>query len=290
MTKLLCTICALALLFSVPAYADTGLEWDGVGSTRSMLLWDLGADPVFPMYPATYIFRVLPHAKTGVEFPNGYYTTFFWGNNGTFIWDGGNAGSYYGMHPYPTPAPDGEGEWEISVRSDDFVTGTKVDWDRWHTQAIRVWRDSASITQHEFYYDLPDTGKVITHEVNDAGWAATMPPSPAIVVGQAPDNGSGASWGGYPGWEEFHGVIRGMQFYTTNLSVADILLEIATPMGTTAGANNIWYLNINPTPTDTADDSGQGNDPTWEGAAPALYTDQGTVALTVSGVALSGVN
>ena len=68
---------------------------------RRMLYWH---NP-FPIYPATYIFRVFPRKKTVPPHPNAYYTTFFWGNDGTFTWDnGGNANTYYGAHPYPIPA------------------------------------------------------------------------------------------------------------------------------------------------------------------------------------------
>src|SRR6185503_11600069 len=48
-------------------------------AARRMLYWH---DP-FPIYDATYIFKVYPRKKTGTFT---YYTTFFWGNDGTFIW------------------------------------------------------------------------------------------------------------------------------------------------------------------------------------------------------------
>jgi len=236
-----------------------GLEWDGSGSVRRMLYWD---NP-FPIYDATYIFKVYPRKKNEAY---NYYTTFFWGNNGDFIWDGGDANTYYGAHPYPIPAPTGPGQWEISVFSNDYVTGSEVDWNRWHTQAFRAWRESPSVTHHEFYYDLPDTSKVISHTVSNSGWADRNPPSPAIVMGQAP-NLNGQSWGGYPGWEEFNGVIRGIQIYSGLLTVAEIQSEIAAPMSTQAGQNLIWYLNRNPRPSDVADKKGVGtaHNPAWDG-------------------------
>src|SRR5262245_29966326 len=130
---------------AVTATIQYGLEWPGNGTVRRMLYW---SNP-FPIYDATYIFKVYPRKKTTGLYR--YYTTFFWGNNGTFTWDAGNANTYYGMHPYPIPAPGGPGQWEISVYSNDFVTGNEVEWNRWYTQAIRVWRESTSITHHEFY-------------------------------------------------------------------------------------------------------------------------------------------
>ncbi|HEX9812616.1 MAG TPA: hypothetical protein VGA88_11085, partial [Burkholderiales bacterium] len=216
-----------------------GLEFPGNGAVRRMLYWH---NP-FPIYDATYIFQVYPRKKTSGR--HKYYTTFFWGNDGTFWWDGSEANTYYGAHPYPIPAPDGPGQWEISVHADDPTTGSEVDWNRWHTQAFRAWRESATVTHHEFYWDLPDTSKVITYRVSDPGWASKNPPIPAIVMGQAP-NVNGESWGGYEGWEEFNGIIRGIQIYSGLLSVADIQAEIANPKSTVAGQNLIWYLNVNP--------------------------------------------
>jgi len=189
-----------------PATSTTsyGLEWPGDGAVRRMLYWH---NP-FPIYDATYIFKVYPRKKTTGD--NHYYTTFFWGNNGNFTWDTRDiANTYYGAHPYPVPAPLGPGQWEISVNSNDFTTGTEVVWDRWYTQVFRAWRESPTTTWHEFYYDWPDQTKVLRVPVNDPAWAAKNPPSPAIVMGQAP-NLNGVSWGGFSGWEEFNGIIRGI--------------------------------------------------------------------------------
>jgi hypothetical protein len=247
-----------------------GLEWPGSGAVRRMLYWH---NP-FPIYDATYVFRVFPRKKSVPPNPNGYYTTFFWGNDGSFTWDGGNANTYYGAHPYPMPAPNGAGQWEISVNASDYVTGSEVVWNRWYTQAFRAWRESPSITHHEFYWDLPDTNKVIRQTVTDPNWASRNPPTPAIVIGQAP-NFNGASWGGYAGWEEFNGVIRGIQIYSGVLSVNDILSEVSAPQSTAAGSGLIWYLNLNPRPSDVTDKKGVGtpHNPAWSGS-PALEWSQ----------------
>src|SRR5262245_20593985 len=242
------------LLNAAPAQSQQfGLDWDGSGSVRRMLYW---ANPL-PIYDATYIFKVYPRRKTvPTNSPTGYYTTFFWGNNGSFIWDGGSANTYYGAHPYPVPAPNGRGQWEVSVWSNDFVTGTEVVWDRWYQQAFRVRRVNATTTEHEFYYDWPDTSKVVTHTVQDPSWAAQNPPNPAIVMGQAPDIcglppcSTGSSWGGYPGWEEFNGIIRGIQIYSRYLSLTDIAAEITSPKSSAGGLASIWYLNLDPRPSD----------------------------------------
>ncbi len=246
-----------------------GLEWPGDGAVRRMLYWH---NP-FPIYDATYIFKVYPRKKTSGLYR--YYTMFFWGNDGTFIWDGGNANTYYGAHPYPVPAPGGPGQWEIAVNGGDYLTGTEVQWDRWYTQAFRAWRESPSITHHEFYWDWPDTSKVISRTYVDSAWANSNPPTPAIVIGQTPDL-RGESWGGYPGWEEFNGIIRGIQIYSGLLSLADIQSEIAGPQSTTAGQNLMWYLNVDPRPNDVTDKKGIGvaHNPSWSGTTALEWTDQ----------------
>jgi chitodextrinase len=247
---------------SVDSSPPYGLEWPGDGAVRRMLYWH---NP-FPIYDATYIFKVFPRKKTTGTYR--YYTTFFWGNDGTFLWDGGLPNTYYGAHPYPIPAPGGAGQWEISVGSNDFVTGSEVQWDRWYTQAFRAWRESPSITHHEFYWDLPDTSKVISHTVVDPNWADGNPPTPAIYVGQA-------AWGAYQGDEEFKGIIRGIQMYSGLLSTADIQAEIAAPKSTLAGQNLIWYLNLNPRPGDVTDkkEAGIPHDPLWRGTTALEWTD-----------------
>jgi hypothetical protein len=98
----------------------------------------------------------------------------------------------------------------------------------------------------------PDKSKLLQQTIVDSTWAARNPPKPAIVVGQAPNRGDGVSWGGFAGFEEFNGIIRGMQFYDSLLTLPQIDSELAAP----GSAVQPWYLNLNPTPTDITDKSG----------------------------------
>ncbi len=263
----------LAAMSDARAQASTqyGLEWPGDGTVRRMLYWH---NP-FPIYDATYVFRVFPRSKAGFTHPH-YYTTFFWGNDGTFIWDGGDANTYYGAHPYPVPASFGPAQWEISIYGRDITTGTEVEWNRWYTQVFRAWRVSSSETRHEFYWDWPDRSRVLTQTIVDPGWANRNPPTPAIVMGQTPDL-NGASWGGYEGWEEFNGIIRGIQIYSGLLSLTDVESEIASPKSTSAGQNLIWYLNLDPRPSDVADKKGIGtaHNPSWDGSTALEWSSDG---------------
>jgi len=94
-------------------------------------------------------------------------------------------------------------------------------------------------------------------------------------MGQAPDL-NGASWGGYPGWEEFNGIIRGIQIYSGLLSMADVQAEINAPKSSTAGHNLIWYLNTDPLTGDVADKKtiGTPHNPSWSGTTALEWTDQ----------------
>ena len=219
------------------------------------------------IFPATYIWRAYPRQQ------NGYYTAFFWGNDdgnedlSTFLWAGPfEADSYYGTHPYPDGGGSGTPthQWEISVQQADFVNGVVV-YDRWYTQALRVWEDNLGRKHHEFYWDLPNTDAA--HSVSriaPSSWGNRTPPRPALTWGDAP-------WA--PGREVWNGILRGIQVYSTNLSVTDIQTEANAPLSTTNGAASVWYLNLNPTPTDISDKSGAGHNPEWVGAErPTLWT------------------
>lgn len=261
---------------SSPADAqETGLDFpgsDAVGSSSTMRF--KFTDPHLnglPIYGpngngVTYIWRANPRRQAG------YYTAFFWGNDdgvgeiSTFIWNNGGADTYYGFHPYPDPPPDGTNhKWEVSADARDFRDDF-VEYDRWHTQAAIVWQDANDEKHHEYYWDLPNTDanhRVI--HVSSSNRNNVNPPSPALTWGDAP-------W--QPGKEVWNGVLRGIQIYSTRLSLDEIQAEINDPLSTTAGAASIWYLNINPTPSDISDKSGRGNNPTWVGnQRPTLYVD-----------------
>jgi len=214
------------------------------------------------IYPATYIWRVNPRQQSG------YYTTFFWGNDGDFWWDSGTPNTTYGAHPYPNVPPSGSTHrWEIAVNGGDYVdsvsgASTAVSYGRWHVQALRAWSDSAG-KHHEFYWDLPDTSKVISR-TEPTSYGNKAPPSPALTFGDAPWN---------PSKELLSGILRGIQIYSTLLSVDDLLAEVTAPLSTSAGTSNVWYLNLDPTPSDISDKSGKGHHPAWVGPErPALWT------------------
>jgi hypothetical protein len=246
-----------------PAGPISGLDFPGSAAVETTMRFRF-LNPL-AIYPATYIWRAYPRQQAG------YYTAFFWGNDdgqgnlNTFLWtSSGAADSYYGAHPYPNPPPIGTAhDWEISVVQADFVNGAVV-YDRWYTQALRVWSDGSG-KHHEFYWDLPhtDASRRVTYTA-DSSYGNVNPPVPALTWGDAP-------WA--PGNEVWNGILRGIQVYSAKLSVSDILREVNSPLSTRAGAANIWYLNLNPTPRDISDKSGRGHNPEWVGnRRPRLWT------------------
>ena len=265
----------LVSLLTVPAWADTGLEFprndqvpDGQTVRFKFTNPHLNGLPIYGPggNGVTYIFKVRPKQHTG------YYTTFFWGNDDgvgfidTFTWHNGGADTYYGMHPYPQGETGSNGtvhNWEISADTLDVQNGLAVK-DAWYTQAVRVWADGAGVKHHEFYWDWPkqDAAHKVVHN-SPSNLNNLNPPFPALTFGDAP-------WA--PGQELCSCTLRGIQIYSSLLSLADIQNEITAPQSTVAGANSIWYLNANPTPTDISDKSGKGHHPAWVGnLRPTLY-------------------
>jgi hypothetical protein len=235
----------------------TGLNFPSNGATTSDVRFRFTGANLLPMYPATYIWRVNLRQHTG------YYTTFFWGPDGAFTGD-----SYYGAHPYPDNGSSGTShKWELSIYGGDYVADangnpTQLGYGVWRTQALRVY-DDGTRKMHEFYWDLPDTTKVIRVPMH-RHYGNTVPANAALNFGDAP-------WS--LGNERLSGVLRGIQLYSTNLSVADMLTESSSPLSTVAGAAGIWYLNMNPTPSDISDKSGKAHHPAWVSSArPSLWT------------------
>lgn len=208
---------------------------------------------------ATYIWKYRPRQQTG------YYTTMWWSNNGSFLWDGGgsNTNTYYGGHPYPqNSANTGTTHWwEVAggdSGSDQLLTlaGTNrvVVKDVWHTQAIRVIVNGDGSKTIRFYLDLPN---LANNDIIQKGvlstWGETNPPNPALTFGDSP-------WYASFQHERMSGIFRGLKIFNRSLSEAEMLTEAgADPVVT----SNIWYANPNPTPDDITDKSGQGHDFTW---------------------------
>jgi hypothetical protein len=268
------------LLLNVPPPTQTGLDWDGTAPGRRMLYW---SSPL-SMYPATYLFKVYQRNQVTRSPNNRYYTTFFWGNNGEFDWGAEYGQSYYGAQPYPSPANSNDGKWEISVIANDFITrddgsSPYVTNNAWYSQAFVAENAGGSTRHHKFYIALPSVSTANTITADHFG-GDDVPPSPALMFGQAPDDGAGLSWGHYPGWEEQNAIIRGIQVYSSVLTEAQIvdLSAMETDAEVLAycsseSITSLWLLLMNPTPTDVTDKSGNARHGSWAGSErPTLWT------------------
>ena len=238
-----------ATVTATVATAVSGLDFPGNIAVTTTMRFEFTTP--FAAYPATYIWRAYPRQQAG------YYTSFFHANNSSNF---NNQYQYYGFHPYPEPPPPLQGteKWEISVDGGNDITGDPVVFDRWYLQVAVVYKDGSG-THHTYYWDWPDT----THKIVWDGSLYAAAPNPAIMVGDNPWN---------PGAEVYDGVMRGFQFYDVALTPSQIAQEIAAP----GSVRQPWYLNLNPTPTDISDKSGNGHHPSWVGSArPTLWTGTG---------------
>ncbi len=245
---------------------QTGLIFPSNGSPSTQFRFT-GGNLLSP-FPATYIWR-----RTVVQ-QNGYYTTFFWGPGTSF-----NGVGYYGAHPYPiTPPSSSDHQWEVSVEGGDPPWPSNLDtngnsctvnYGPWYTQALIVKQVTGAELQLDFYYNLPNTSYIISYTTTSGSYANTFPPSnPALTFGDAPWNETN---------EELSGIFRGLQIYSTNMTLSEVLTESANQNlnvpQTATGLGSVWYMSQNPTPTDISDKSGAGHDPAWFNAnRPSLYS------------------
>ncbi|HKJ74721.1 MAG TPA: hypothetical protein VKA19_11445 [Alphaproteobacteria bacterium] len=248
-------------LGGVPA-AITGLDFPGNypnGPFDGIRFRFTGA-ALLPRYPATYIWRCWP--RSGHE---GYWTAFFWGGDD----DSGSLSAlqdpYYGFHPYPPGGATGTGpfKWEISVNHNDYQSSGDVVEGAWYQQVARVYEDTSGGTPgpkvHEYYWNWPNQSTDVVTRTEASTYGNSAPANPALTFGDAPWNPGNEIWDGY---------LRGFQIYDALLTPAEITSEISTP----GSVRTPWYLNLNPTPSDISDKSGNGHDPAWVNTnRPALW-------------------
>jgi len=257
---------ALGILCLRPAPAApeavTGLDFPSNDDADNDVRFYLNGANLPQAYPATYIWKLNNRQQPG------YYTTFFWGPNGSFT-----GGGYYGFHLYPQTDPREDStshKQEISVDGEDIVVddnanNTNAVYDAWTDKAAII-TESGGVLTCKFYWDLSDTSKVITYSTG-SDYAASFPPaSPALTFGGAP-------WS--LGNECLSGILRGIQVYESALSLPNIQAAKALDYDADVIALGLspFYLNMNPTPSDITDKSGNGHNPTWANSnRPTLYS------------------
>lgn len=206
----------------------------------------------------TWIWKIVPRHQTG------YYVTFWWSDgSGGFLWDGGQANSYYGAHPYPDGGAGGEThDWEIATDYGGDYRDTRlgygqykaVVYDQWYTQALRVTRNPDGTKTLVFYTELPSVadGDVIEVPLS-AGYGEIDPPSPMITLGDSP-------WYASYQHERLSGVLRHLKIFDRVLSEDEMLIEADQEE---VSAPGIWYRKIDPRPDDLLCDSGTGREFVW---------------------------
>lgn len=259
----------------------TGLDFNGNPTDQRSILWaDVSS---LPAYPCTLIWKVFQRNQvTNRPDHNRYYVNNFRGNNGRFDWGTGWESSYYGFHPYPVPpdllppiGPPGDGKFEVSADAGDRVTMDDnsepfVTNGRWYDQAA-VCTSSGGTLQQIYYTDLANVSTATTITHTQTGPRST-PPSDCIIWAQAPDNGSGQSWGGYDQWEENNAIHRGIQIYSSAISLPNIqglrVLETDAAVlsyNSSHSITTLWYLNMNWKLLDLLDKSGGGHHAAFQG-------------------------
>ena len=232
-------------------------------SPSAILTWNQsrsGAAP-FPAYPATYIWRAYPRPNN--NFLQSYWTFLFYARYET-TWTQGEVPchTYYGFHPWPDRETNMEHKWEIAGYCDDRTAtsaaqGVPVGYNQWYQQVATAELVGGNEV-YTYYFNWPNTTTGVVQWTHAR--ALSMVSDPAIIIGDAPWN---------EGKEIPNAILRGYQFYDVVLTPAQIAQEIASP----GSVRTPWYLNLNPTPGDVSDKSGNGHNPAWVGPVrPGVWT------------------
>lgn len=245
-----------------PGAISAAIEFPSNGGGGTVCRFDLTGAAKPNIQPLTLLWKLYPIQHTS------YYTTFFHGrSDGSLPTD--ISTNYWGCHPYPDGGAGGTThKWEIAVEGNDDVVDengndTAVIKDQWYSQAASSRANGGSSSIIDFYWDLDiSTNRRISRTT--AAALANDANSPALVFGDAPWSANN---------ERLSGRLRGIQVYTEQLSEVQIVaLEAmetdAAVLAKLAQMNitSLWYLNMNPTPSDITDKSGAGHNPTWASA------------------------
>ena len=138
------------------------------------------------------------------------------------------------------------------------------DYDRWYTQAFTISGGDAQQKSETFYYDFDvDTALIIELDPTGSMYDTFLyGDDSALCFFDAPWNRGEESWSG---------VIRGFQIYH---GIAMTVQQITDSLADPYAVQDPWFLNINMTPDDITDKSGNGNDLVWVGdERPSLWTE-----------------
>ena len=215
----------------------------------------------------TYIWEYTPAQQTG------YYVTFWWSNDGSFLWDSGSSNTYVGAHPYPQSG-DNTGTthwWEIAGMASgadniNALSGSPktVVYDVKYTQALRITVNGDGTKTARFYTSLPSVANADVISADAAStWGESNPPSPCLTFGDSP-------WYASFQHERMSGDIAWMKIFAADLGETDMLTEAAdgSAIKTAAGASAVWYHKRGfQTVDDLTCDAGTGRAFSWADAS-----------------------
>lgn len=270
------------------------LDWPGGSGTgvRRMVVWE---DPAENLYPSSWLYWCRPFEKkqsggngttsrtisgthywTGWEFGNrepdggAYQATL--PSNGIFQSGSGGATRRYAMfQPYPSPAPNGDSQFqEVSAFQADTTNGdtTAPRWGQDNACFAVCTNVGGSNRKHDFYYDaIADDTKLITVT---SSWSDDQDPQhKTISIGQS-------TWNSYTdNHEEFCGWMWGFSRFQAALTLTQgkAILACTTNAQVLAycAANGLSsalkFLSVNPTRNDGGstflDYSGNSNHGLW---------------------------
>lgn len=271
---------------------ETGLLFPANNATNSDIRLLFSGAVIPPRTGCTIMWASRSNASI-----TGYVThCFFAYNDGTW-----HAGNYeWGGHPYPANSASADGTGQstdpgggtgtthymemagLGARDQIAVPGT----------AVLATKDGATWKRHALQASLVNSDTQVRHRYwPDVIGDSTNYFERIVNVGDIPSPGAPAFYWGTSDWrsgsagantndETPNGALRGFCISSsgalTNAQIAAVAAlntDSAVVSYMSGQGLGLWYCNMNPTPTDVTDKSGNGRDPSWANALrPTLYT------------------
>lgn len=248
------------------AGGDIGLDWTGAN--------------MVPAHSHTAIWKAKYVQQTGY-----YAVTWHCRADGTFAggWD------YIGAHPYPCDGTCNSAGQALNYGSgftthyfelvpaggSDFIasdggSALAVTKAVWYSQARTVELiNSGADVRFRFWPDVENNPSYVIQKTFNVATDAVALSGNALMfrIGASPWTGNGDSNQECPS-----GTFRHILQYDAALTLAQIQTKLALTSDDTTDPD-VWYSNLNPTPSDVSDKSGQGHNPGWANSnRPTLYT------------------
>jgi hypothetical protein len=260
---------------------STGLVFPSNGVSGSDIGIDWTGANMVPAHSHTAIWKVKHTQQTGY-----YAVSWHCRADNTFAggWD------YIGAHPYPCDGTHNSAGQALNYGSaftthyfelvpaggTDFIASDGgspllVTKGQWYSQArtVEVINGGTQV-RFRFWPDIDgNPGYVIEKVFSVAGDGVALSGAPLkFRIGCSPWTASGSTNSECPS-----GTLRHLLQYSVAKSLAQIQPKLSLTIDDTSDPD-VWYSNLNPTPTDISDKSGKGHHPSWANAnRPSLYTE-----------------